>query len=58
MREHFTISSQRKYLIMDYKIYTYDYLNHGVGGITDEITNFKHVFKQKNTPSFQHFLRR
>ena len=47
MREHFTISSQRKYLIMDYKIYTYDHLNHGVGGITDEITNFKHVSNKK-----------
>ena len=34
---------------MDYKIYssTYNILNHGVGGITDEMTSYKHVFKQK-----------
>ena len=31
---------------MDYKIYssTYNILNHGVGGITDEMTSYKHVF--------------
>ena len=44
----------KKYLIMDLKIYTctYDFLNHGVGGITDEMTIYKHVLKNnKKTPS-------
>ena len=39
----------KKYLIMDLKIYTctYNCLNHRVGGITDEMTIHKHVFKKK-----------
>ena len=40
----------KKYLNMDQKIYTctYDFLNHGVGGITDEMTIHKNVLKTKN----------
>ena len=36
---------------MDKESYTCDCLNHEVGGITDEMTIYKHVFKQtkKNT---------
>ena len=34
---------------MDYKIYTCtcNFLNHGVGGITDEMTIYKHVLKNQ-----------
>ena len=37
---------------MDKKIYAYDFLNHGVGGITDEMTIHKHVLKK--TPFLRH----
>ena len=39
---------------MDKKIYTctYDFLNHGVGGITDEMTIYKHVLKNNKKHHF------
>ena len=38
---------------------TYDFLNHGVGGITDEMTIYKHVLKTKTKTLFlRHFLYR
>ena len=50
----------KKYLIMDEKIYTYtyDFLNHGIGGITDEMTIYKHVLKTQKTPFLRNFLYR
>ena len=46
----------KKYLIMDYKIYTYtyDFLNHVVGGITEEMTIYKHVLKKTTTKKNKH----